>query len=188
MAKASGGTRKAAQKRQSGNLSVESLRNFFSGVYDEGSRDFKLQRLASRGAIEKESDLKLVNEVISKRKSWNNATDAELIAIASLKRDARRYLSDKGLEENKKYNELSSKLSNARSKIKKDEYIKALAEQEPKTFAQLRKDKETSRHMFDKIDNFLKGYEARYQSSSGWRDMVYRNYKKVGREEEIFGR
>lgn len=186
--KNSGGTRKSAQKRQSGNLSVESLRNFFSGVYDEGSRDFKLQRLASRGAIELESDLKLVDEIISKRKSWENATDAELIAIASLKRGASRYLSDKGLEENEKYNELSSKLRNARSKIKKDEYLKALEKQEPKTFAQLRKDKETAQHMFDKIDNFLNGYEARYHRLSGWRDMVYRNYRKVGREEEIFGR
>lgn len=188
MAKGSGKTPNVAQKKQNGNLPVESLREFFSGVHDEGSRDFKLQRLASRGSIERESDLKLVNEIISKRKSWENATNSELIAIASLERAKSRYLSDKGLEENRKYNELSSKLSNARSKIKKEEYRKALDAQEPKTFAQLRKDKETAQNIYDKVDNFLKGYKARYQGSSGWRDMVYRNYRKIGREDEIFGR
>lgn len=186
MAKVSGGTRKTARKRQIGNLSTESLRNFFSGVYDEGSREFLLQKLSSRGTIERESDLELVNEIISKRKSWENATNSELIAIASLKEGKlNSYRSEKGLEENRKYNELSSKFHNARSKIKKDEYLKALKEQEPKTFAQLRKDKEASQHMYDKIDKFLKGYEARYHGS-GWRDVVYRNYRKVGREKEIF--
>lgn len=108
-----------------------------------------MQKLSSRGTIERESDLELVNEIISKRKSWENATNSELIAIASLKEGKlNSYRSDKGLEENRKYNELSSKFHNARSKIKKDEYLKALKEQEPKTFAQLRKDKEASQRNY----------------------------------------